>query len=857
MAKLPPLINQQSIGTSDLPFSAPRLQTANTETWRAVSRVGDHLDHAAGEQRRLEAHLEAKRQATAKADKNLQIESTLMDYGLSVHQKALEDADNMPEGGMGYAKGISDYAGMEADRIITEKFGDYEDKEALAVRFQRVRQSVVEGALNTEMTERLKWRGDVSEKKISGLTGAIGVDPANYDAAVAEWESYVQSSITGGENIKARFKQHGLTKLARAEIESVAATRPVEFRAAFRGAFENQPTQAAEPHVAGIVDAANDAGLNPTLLLSVAKIESQVNPKAGSPTKADGTKMSSAIGMWQILDQSDTLNELGISKEDRTNYTVATPAIAAYFARQQNAMLRRGEQPTPGKLYMTWNLGPGAAAAVMRADPNEKIENVLTRVWASKGPAFINQALSNNPSMYRRGMTVGQVRSNYEAKMSAAEKATAGFVTGKNLTTDEQARAVFTSLGINGAQFLTASDAAEVFVKTNDSIGKQTKAQLDQARGIALLNGEINGSPYDADNQTVVNNVVAENGLSVGVASGDPAAVQGVAMRTKNAGFIPLPDVNAFREAMNVPGDSPAKLTAYAALTDIATRSPVAFDASKLPEDERARVNEYRAFTENLLLSPAEAVKRIDAIRTPEGKKEREATHDMIRDETKELGWETISAHFDNSWWSTPDVTKESQRGLAEMSLRSTYTNYRLSGKSAEEAQALALSDMGKKMWGVSTVGGSQVFMPFPPEKFFSSEKTGGSFDWIEKQARNTALSHMTELGILKDKVRSQSLGASGIVQGKVKVGVAEQFENIEVRLIPRAETSADYRANKPLRYELWYRRPDGTTDVIPGRWFTPDQAAAEREYDDEFKKRVKPIKDKTGGINMSKAFVR
>ena len=55
---------------------------------------------------------------------------------------------------------------------------------------------------------------------------------------------------------------------------------------------------------------------------------------------------------------------------------------------------------------------------------------------------------------------------------------------------------------------------------------------------------------------------------------------------------------------------------------------------------------------------------------------------------------------------------------------------------------------------------------------------------------------------------------------------------------MPRVETAEDYRAGKPLRYELWYQKPDGTKDVIPGRWFTPNSTLAEQQYEAEFKQK-------------------
>lgn len=825
MAKLPSYTNQQTIGSSNLDTGQQfmRLQSANKDTGRAISAVGGALDQLADGQLKVEA----KAARTAAADSNLLLESRLMDYQNELLMEAQKRADDMPEGGMGYASGLTEYATTTADKYIEKDFANRPDQEKVALRFQRVRQGFVQNALETEYKARLEWRGDVAGKKIADLQGAIGADPANYAAASAAWEDFVSNSIDGGSNTKERFLRLGHEKLARAELEAAAVKDPSGFRASFRGTFENQPTKMAEPHIAGIVDAANDNGLNPGFMLGVAQIESKVNPKAGMPTKRDGTVMSSATGMWQILAAPDTLGDLGISKEDRTNYDVATPAIARYFARQKASIEAKGMSATPGKLYMTWNIGPGAAAAVMSADPNTPIERVLTRVWARKGPAFIRKALQNNPSMYRPGMTVGQVVANYEAKMTNAMGSTKGYLTGANMTTDEQARAVFTSMGLKGGEFIGARDAAEVFADVNSKLGKATQAEQKLALGTGILNGDIAANPYDSDTQSAVNEAVAQADLSKGIASGDDAALIGAKARVTTAGFIPLPDVNAFRAAMNTDGATEPKLKAYAALTDIATNDSVAFDASKLPDDEKRRVNEYRAYTEVLSMSPADAVRRIDEARTPEGKRVREAMAKQFegkQGELEQLQFADIQNAKDGSWWSDPEAVTPQKEALAVQAYRTAYRYHREHGKEADEAKALALHELDRS-WGVSNVTGTQIFMPYPPERYYSANKTGGSYDWITQQARNTVKTHLLDTNQIKNRTFYQAFTMSPVNEAE------EAMDDIEIRLIPTGKTVADIRSGKPPRYQLWYRKPNGTTDVVPGVMFAPNQTEAEQEH--------------------------
>lgn len=842
MARLPSYTNKETIGTSNLDTGTQfmRLQSANTDVARAVQGAGADLSQLALRQQRVEASVAAKAESQAKADGNMMLESRLLDYQIDLQKEAQKRADEMPEGGFGFSSGLTEYAAKTSDDYIAKDFSQREDQDYVQLRFKKVRQAFTESALTTEYKTRLEWRDGVIGRKVDDLKAAVSVDPDNYDAAAKGWEDFVSNSVDLGSNAKERFRTLGLEKLARSELEARAARDPVAFRSAFRGSFENQPLQAAEPHVAGIIDAANESGLSPGFMLGVAKIESNVNPNASSPIGKNGHAMSSATGMWQILAAPDTLNDLGISKDDRTNYAVATPAIGRYFARQKSAIEARGQQATPGKLYMTWNVGPGAAAAVMSADPNTPIEQVLSRVWANKGPSFVNQALSNNPSMYRRGMTVGQVIANYEAKMNGAMNATKGYVTGVNLTTDEQARAVFGQMGIKGGQYIGARDAAEVFAKTSANIGKQSAEEARITRGVGILNGQVVASPYDTETQTAVNEAVAQAGVSEGVASGDGTALLGMRQRTEAARFIPLPDVNGLREAMNSGGVTEAKTKAYAALTSIATENPTAFDASKLPEDERARVKEFRAYTEVLSMSPSDAIKRIDEARTPEGKKTREAmakTFDGAKGELSKLTFADIASSelFDKSAWSTPEAVNGAQQALATDAYKLAYRYYREGGKTEEEAKALSLTELSRG-WGTSTIDGSQRFMQYPPEKYYAP--VGGSYGWIHEQAQNAVKTHLVETGAVKDKVSTSLVRGAGKVT--TTTPAVDQIGDVEVFLVPRVETAADIRSNKQPRYELWYRKNDGTTDVLPSRWFKPDQTLAAQEYDAEVKEKLK-----------------
>ena len=170
-------------------------------------------------------------------------------------------------------------------------------------------------------------------------------------------------------------------------------------------------------YVASAIEAARRYSLDPRVFLAIGWHESHLDPWAGPPVHK-GRPMSSASGMWQILAAPDTLKDLGLSKADRTNYARATPAMAQYLSRQQDRLRQMGIDPTPGRIYMTWNVGPGMALAIMNSEPSETIERIANRMLAKYGQQFITKWLHNNPSLYRPGMTAGQIAANYELQMA-------------------------------------------------------------------------------------------------------------------------------------------------------------------------------------------------------------------------------------------------------------------------------------------------------------------------------------------------------------------------------------------------------------------------------------------------------
>lgn len=843
MAVLPVFEDRSKIGTGSefLRLAAPASDTAAGlgSLGNAFLRLGVEIQD---EQERLQAKLEEQ----AKKDDNLRLENDVLDYKNAVqaaYQKALENA---AEDGSGLYEGVNRFALEEANRRIEEKFSHRgPDIDFVRLKYARAVEGVLDTAANAEFQARLQWRARSGENKVADLTatvaGRIGAGHDDVSDIYSEWDRYVQNTLGGGPQAQAIAREWGRRRIQRAHAEAIAGRDPEGWARRFAGAYAGQPTtetRASNPVAAAAIHHANVMGINPEILLGMGWIESRLNANAGKPTTKDGRVLSSAEGPWQIIDSPSTLAAIGITKDEKFDIEKTTAGIARFTARGIEWMKSVGITPTPGKSYMMWNLGEGAAKAILTANPNEPVERVLRRVYGyrktSDGGDFVSRIISNNPSLYRRGMTVGQAIASVEQKMESAIKATRGYITGENGGSDAAVRAALSEALGYEADLIGPRDAAEIFAKAQQAAGLRAKEAATLGYGEEILAGRVPYvDRYDAETHKAVNAAVANRRTAEGLVQGNPAKHMQARLETEAVGFIPLPIVHAYKEAINSGGEHPGKVASYNALSDIMTNNPAAFDATKgLDEEDKLRVREYRVAVDTIGLSEAEAIRRIEWRRSPEGQKAKDAFRDVLTDELKQLGWSDLKNAFDQAWFSDPQAISDAQRELAVEGFKSAYTYHRQKNYDPETAKQMALDDMRSK-WGVTNLfggffstGPSQVFMPYPPEKFYNPG-VDGTHNWIMEQARDRVRVHLEETGALKKEVDRLRHMAFGTID-------AEDIVNrLEVRLIPRADTAQDVRSGRRPGYDIWFRNLDGRLERLDER-FVPDERIERQKWFEE-----------------------
>lgn len=187
--------------------------------------------------------------------------------------------------------------------------------------------------------------------------------------------------------------------------ENLKAGRPVNVAHPVKGEEKQKPvnyeTMALPSNAKSIARKAQQEGVNPSVALTISHIETggRFNHTAKNPT-------SSAHGLFQILDKTWK----GQGGGDRYSIDEQIKQGLKHI-KNANASMRKslGREPVEHEQYLGHLLGPGGAAAVLKADPNAKLIDVV-RKYDSKNA---NDIVNNNGMS---GLTVGQAIGKWEQK---------------------------------------------------------------------------------------------------------------------------------------------------------------------------------------------------------------------------------------------------------------------------------------------------------------------------------------------------------------------------------------------------------------------------------------------------------
>lgn len=190
--------------------------------------------------------------------------------------------------------------------------------------------------------------------------------------------------------------------------ENIKAGRPVNVVHPVKGEEKKKPvnyeTMALPSNAKSIARKAQQEGVNPSVALTIAHIET-----GGKFDHTAKNKTSSAHGLFQILDKTWK----GQGGGDRHNVDEQIKQGLKHI-KSANASMRKslGREPVEHEQYLGHLLGPGGAAAVLKADPNAKLIDVVRKYDSKNADAIVkNNGMS--------GMTVGQAIGKWRNKWNS------------------------------------------------------------------------------------------------------------------------------------------------------------------------------------------------------------------------------------------------------------------------------------------------------------------------------------------------------------------------------------------------------------------------------------------------------
>lgn len=153
-----------------------------------------------------------------------------------------------------------------------------------------------------------------------------------------------------------------------------------------------------------LANTAEKMGISPSDALTIAHLESGANFSASAQNKT-----SSANGILQVIDSS--WKRLGGGNRSDINEQIR---VGLLHMKEANSYIAKklGRAPVAHEQYLGHLLGPGGATAVLKADPNTPLIDVVRKY----DPKNANDIVNNNRMT---GMTVGQAISKWEQKWNS------------------------------------------------------------------------------------------------------------------------------------------------------------------------------------------------------------------------------------------------------------------------------------------------------------------------------------------------------------------------------------------------------------------------------------------------------
>ena len=636
---------------------------------------------------------------------------------------------------------------------------------------------------------------------------------------------------------KERFINEGIAHVERQALAGKSVVDPYGMADVGKDIYQNMPTSKATGEQAKIIEGANAAGINPKVMLGIGFIESRHNPNTT-------TSLSSTQGVFQFLKGSAYGDKTkpwgGIDPKDTRGQA---EALGHFLQRIDAKHTAQGRPLTPGQLFSFHNVGEGVANRLLNeTDGNKKMGTVLFETYGNSRfspdhKQYPNELIRdvvgrNNPSLYKPGMSVDEVRASYEAKMKSAMAQGEGAVTGSTATAapDEVIRAKLTAYMGFDVKHIGASDLNQAIGIAQKAIQAESKKKVDDDEGYALITGQIRMSPNDPEQKKRVNEFYRRvmRDRYDGFVRGDEEAVAKVHLDVKNMNYIPAPITEAARELVHSGTDGKARIHAFEFMSSIRKGNPTAFNSSSIEKETEDRLTQYEV---NLAanMTPLEAVKRVDYQNSPEGKKERAALKSVLdgeKGELQKLDPDLITAELSKGlvrngiYVNRDGVEDKSIEARMMADARPAYEKWRLAEYPVEQAVKLAAADVARD-WGPSVAFTPATkparIMRFPPDRYYAQPATG--MKPFEDQVRELVETSLAFQHPLSPEERSALVAKpkpGRSITAMTRAALSDTPErhsrytadDVTITITEAPETKRDIERGEPPRYIVNYRDP-------------------------------------------------
>ncbi len=401
----------------------PALAADNARGNDFSTAIGQGLEHLGAEGSRLAADANRIQYMQAKSDATARGAITASNAHLQLSQYAEQLKSQVPNDG-------GDYTGLllnKIDEVQQKAIADEPNpfgKKILAEHFSNIRTSLGEQALG--------WQSATQRSnRIQNLTDSINQNAQLQEADPSHYQESLKTMTDTINQLDSTLHPTDRTAL-------VAKARQAYMEGASRGFIRSDPQTAlqlltgATPQPPNsipdkIKQASLDAGVDPKTTLAISYFETggKFDPNAQNPK-------STAHGLFQQLDNTAAQYMApGADRNDPDAQVASGVKQVADYQRKLTTML--GRTPSQTEVYAAHLLGPGGAAQLARADPNQPMIDLVSKYDPKNAAATV----ADNGFT---GKTVGQVRTQINQWMTGAMQKTAGLASAPATPDEAQAK---------------------------------------------------------------------------------------------------------------------------------------------------------------------------------------------------------------------------------------------------------------------------------------------------------------------------------------------------------------------------------------------------------------------------------